>query len=214
MLIQRDAELTPQFAEKMRKKTLEILQNEGINVMLKTIVKEVAPTYVLLEDDTSILTETVIWTAGIKPRMLEFDTEIQKSPSGQIAVNQYLQLPEHSEIFAIGDVAMFKPANSKVPLPSLAQVAEKQAKHAAKNIQLLVKKEKLRPFSYHHLGVLMSLGQWRAIGEILNITFWGRITWWIWRTIYLSKLISFKKKVKVAVGWTINLFSPRDISQF
>ena len=61
---------------------------------------------------------------------------------------------------------------------------------------------------------MVSLGQWMAIGEISKFTFWGHITWWLWRTVYLSKLISTRKKLKVAMDWTVNLFSPRDISEF
>jgi NADH dehydrogenase len=53
-----------------------------------------------------------------------------------------------------------------------------------------------------------------AAGEISNFTFSGHIAWWIWRTVYLSKLISFRKKTRGAIDWTMNLFSPRDISQF
>jgi len=52
-----------------------------------------------------------------------------------------------------------------------------------------------------------------AAGEIGDFSFSGYITWWIWRTVYLSKLVSFRKKVRVALDWTINLFSTRDISE-
>jgi NADH dehydrogenase len=45
------------------------------------------------------------------------------------------------------------------------------------------------------------------------MTLWGHLAWWLWRTIYLSKLISPSKKIRVAVDWTINLFAPRDISK-
>jgi NADH dehydrogenase len=53
-----------------------------------------------------------------------------------------------------------------------------------------------------------------AIGEMFGFTFSGRFTWWLWRTVYLFKLISFRKKLEVAIDWTINIFSARDISQF
>ncbi len=59
----------------------------------------------------------------------------------------------------------------------------------------------------------MSVGQWMATGEIGNFSFSGRLAWWVWRTVYLSKLLSGKKKIKVALDWTINLFYPRDISE-
>jgi NADH dehydrogenase len=38
--------------------------------------------------------------------------------------------------------------------------------------------------------------------------------WWLWRTIYLSKLPGFEKKQRVAFDWTLDLIFPRDLVQF
>jgi len=213
ILIQKGLELVPQFGEKIRKKSLEVLRKKGIKVLLKTKVKEVGPSHVLLDDDTSIFTKTIIWVAGTKPINIKFNEMVIKSSNGKLVVNEYLQLKNHKKVFAIGDVATFMGANSDTPLLALAQVAEKEAIAVAKNIQLIINGIMPKQFSYHHNGSLISLGQWMAIGEIYNFTFWGRTTWWLWRTVYLSKLISFRKKIKVAIDWTINIFSSRDISQ-
>jgi NADH dehydrogenase len=132
-------------------------------------------------------------------------------------VNKYLQLADNKEIFAIGDIAFALQStveNETHPLPALAQVATKQAKEIAKSIKRLIDNKQLEPFSYKSLGALMSLGQWMAVGEILGVTFSGPIAWFIWRTVYLFKLISLEKKIKVAIDWTTNLFLPRDVSQF
>jgi NADH dehydrogenase len=59
----------------------------------------------------------------------------------------------------------------------------------------------------------VSLGRWRAAAQMGDVQLYGRFAWWLWRTIYLSKLISSSKKFKVAVNWTVHLFMPRDISQ-
>ena len=213
VLIQKGPELIHQFKSKMRKKSLEVLQRKGIKVMLDTGVVEVKDGEVVLDDGTSILTETVIWVAGIKPVDLEFDDPSVKSSNGRIKVNEYLQLKDYKEVFALGDIAAFVDEKSGDLLPALAQVAEKEAKVLAKNIKLIIGGKKLKPFFYYNSGTLLSLGRWMAIGEIADFTFSGRFAWWVWRTIYLSKLISFRKKVKVAVEWTINIFSPRDISK-
>jgi NADH dehydrogenase len=213
VLIQMGPELVPQFGVKMREKSLEVLRKKGIDVMLKTKVKEVTPSHILLDSNDTIFTETVIWVAGIKPAELKFDDAVAQTPDGKLIVNEFLQLQNHKEVFVLGDMAAFKKPNSETYLPALAQVAEKEASAVANNIQLLISGEAPEPFSYRHAGDLISLGQWMAIGEVANFTFWGGIAWWIWRTVYLSKLISFRKKVRVALDWTINIFSPRDISQ-
>jgi NADH dehydrogenase len=215
VLIQRESQLMMQFGPKMRQKSLEILKKKGVDVMLNMSVTEVGDSYVtILSEKTGgkkLETETVIWSAGIKPNILNFDIVPERSPDGRLIVNEYLQLKDHKEIFAIGDIALFKTATTA--LPALAQVAEKEARHVAQNIQFAIRGKQLKPFSFSQHVSLVSLGQWAAIGEVFNFTFWGGITWWIWRTVYLSKLISFRKKLRVALDWTIDTFSARDISQ-
>jgi NADH dehydrogenase len=211
VLIQRGPELVPQFGKKIREKSLQALQKKGVEIMLDSAVKEIGISYVVVNDNTKIFTETVIWVAGIKPAELKWSEPVEQSPDGRLFVNEYLQLKNYKEIFAIGDIALFKQGES--PLPALAQVAEKESATVAKNIKLLIKNKTPEKFSYHNSGNLISLGQWKAAGEISGFTFSGHIAWFIWRTVYLSKLISWRKKVRVAMDWTINLFSPRDISQ-
>ena len=40
--------------------------------------------------------------------------------------------------------------------------------------------------------------------------FWA---WLIWRNVYLSKIPTFDKQVRVFLDWTIDLFFDRDISR-
>jgi len=214
-LIQRDTELLPMFGPKIRQKSLQVLRKKGINVMLESIVEEVGAEYVKLQSGQVIDTETIIWVAGIKPRKIDFDTEVNKTPDGKMIVNEFLQvenIENIANIFALGDVVAFK-VGEKGFLPTVAQVATKEAMAVAENLRLLIVHKPMKKFIYKSKGNLVSLGQWMAAGEISNVSFYGHIAWWLWRTVYLSKMITFRKKVKVAIDWTINIFSPRDISQ-
>ncbi len=212
-LIQKDKELLPQFSPKVRGKSLEVLTKKGINVMLGTEVVEVGASHLSLGSGKRIETESIFWVAGIKPKEINFDQEVSKLKDGRLIVNKYLELEGHKDIFALGDNAAFRVGETDNFLPGLAQVAEKEAVSVAENIYLSVRNKELKPFKYRHTGSMISLGQWMAIGEVSGFVFLGRITWWIWRTLYLSKFISSRKKIKVAIDWTINLFSPRDISE-
>ena len=212
VLINGAPELVSQFGKKIRQKSLQVLQKKGVEVMLNSIVKTVDPSYVEIKNsEKKIFTETVIWVGGVKPSSLKFDQPVEQTPDGKLIINEYLQLENYKEVFAIGDISSF--IEKKDALPALAQVAEKEAKKVAENIKLLIENKKTEKFYYHSSGNLMSLGQWMAVGEIGHFSFSGHIAWWFWRTVYLSKLISFRKKVRVAVDWTMNIFSPRDISQ-
>ena len=213
VLIQRGPELVPQFGSKIRNKSLKVLEKKGVKVMLNSAVKEIGSSYVVLNGNTKIYTQTVIWVAGVMATTLNFTEPVEKFPDGKLIVNEYLQLKNYKEVFAIGDIASFKNEATNTFLPALGQVAEKEAKTVAININSLINGKELEKFSYHSSGNLMSLGRWMAVGEISSLSFSGHMAWWFWRTVYLSKLISFRKKVRVAIDWTINAFSPRDISR-
>lgn len=212
VLMQKGGELVPSLSLKARQKSLEVLTKKGIEVMLDGEVVEVTDSFIITNKDKKIFTETVIWVAGIKPKELKFDQKVEQSSDKRLIVNECLQISNYNEVFAIGDIALSVDKNN-IPLPSLAQVAEKESLVVAKNIKLLINNKNPEKFTYKSSGNLLSIGRWMAIGEINDFIFSGHIAWWFWRTVYLFKLISWRKKVKVALDWTINLFSPRDISQ-
>ena len=212
ILVQKAAELLPKFAKSLQKKSLEVLRKKGIEVLLKTHVTQVRNDAVEFADGKILFTETVVWVAGIQPASIPFAMPAARESDGRLTVNQYLQLDGHSHVFALGDAAGAKTEHGAL-LPALAQVAAQEANTVAENIRRHIADQTLKPFSYRNAGTLVSLGQWMAVGEISTFTLWGHLAWWIWRAVYLSKLISRRKKIKVAVDWTLNLFSPRDISQ-
>jgi NADH:ubiquinone reductase (H+-translocating) len=213
IVVQKGSELLTQFDTKLRTQSFETLIKKGVAVMLGTAVSEVGADYIKVNDTQMIPTETVIWVAGVKPASLNFDTEVTQAPDGKLVTNEYLQLKRHSDVFVIGDLASVVSASGAMPLPALAQVAVKEGAFVATNIQMAMNGKPLRPFVYKSSGGLVSLGQWMAVGEINHIYFSGRIAWWIWRTVYLSKLISWQKKLGVMFDWTLDLFSARDISK-
>lgn len=211
-LLHRGKELLPQFSPPLRQKALQSLLAKGIHVRLAVAVQEVNQDFIILENGERLRTSTVIWVGGVRPVPLAFDESLLTS-SGRIQVLSTLQLSGYPSVFILGDIAAVSDPSEKNMLPMFAQVATQEARYAALNIQRLIQGKNTMPFTYKHQGTLVSLGQWMAVGEIHTYVFSGRFAWWLWRTIYLSKMISWRKKIKVAIDWTINLFSPRDISE-
>jgi hypothetical protein len=72
----------------------------------------------------------------------------------------------------------------------------------------------LKPFSFSTIGQLAAIGRRTGVANILGINFSGFIAWWMWRTIYLSKLPRFEKKLRVALDWTLDLLFSKDLVQF
>jgi len=211
-LVQSGDELLPHFPAKLRARSLEVFRKRGINVHFNRKVVAVTPDFARLDSEDIIESNTVLWTAGQKPMEVPLDIEVQKN-RGKFITNRYLQLVDHPRIYALGDLAYHEDVKTGEPLPALAQVATRQAKGVADNIAADIRGAEVTPFHYKHKGLLVSLGRWRAAGEVENIHLYGRFAWWLWRTIYLSKLISKAKQLKVVGDWTLHIFMPRDISQ-
>jgi NADH dehydrogenase FAD-containing subunit len=211
ILIERGNELIPQFSPKLRKIALEVLRKKNVEVILGKGVKEVGKDFIKLDDEAVIKTKTVIWTAGVEPNLPEIVGNIEKDSRGRLIVNEYLQVKNYNNVFALGDICCF--IQNQKPLPQLAQVAVRQAKIVAKNIFNLIKNKPLEKFVYKHQGDLISLGRFFAIGEIQNFTFSGFFTWILWRGVYLSKMISNKDKIKTFIDWLLDFFYPRDITE-
>ena len=213
IMVHKQDEILSQFSPSIRKQSMNVLRKKGIIIKTKCAVTQVGASHVVLDTGEHINTKTAVWVAGIEPRQVKCDMVLKKDEQKRMIVNEYMQAGGQNELFALGDCASYISSGSSRSLPALAQVATAQGETVALNIYNMIKGKKCVPLHYHHKGDLLSLGQWMAIAEIGPLHVVGHFAWWLWRTVYLFKLISWHKKIKVAVDWTINLFSPRDISQ-
>ena len=100
------------------------------------------------------------------------------------------------------------------PHPPTAQHALREGKVAAQNILATIRGEQKKPFVFSTLGLLAPIGKRSGVANILGVNFSGFIAWWLWRTIYLTKLPRFEKKVRVALDWTLDLLFSKDLVQF
>lgn len=194
ILVTATPDIISQFPPKMRIVAAKELNNRGIEIKANTIVVKVEPGQLSFKDGTTMKSHTIVWVAGVTA-----------GASGRLEINESLQTTSSPEVFALGDTA------GKCPM--LAQVAVQQAKVVAYNIHALIEKKKLRVFIFKQKGLLISIGQWYAIGNFFGLTFRGRIMWLIWRIVYLLNFISWRKRFEIAFEWTMNLFSPRDIGR-
>jgi NADH:quinone reductase (non-electrogenic) len=171
-----------------------------------------------------IESHTVISTVGNAPHPLLLEVcQANAIPceKGRISVQPTLQVEGHPRLWAAGDCAAvpMPAANVKSPTeprpfcPPTAQFAMRQGKVLGDNIAaVLTSDASPRPFVFTGLGELASIGHRAAVAEILGMKFSGFFAWWLWRTIYLSKLPGIERKLRVMMDWTLDLFFPRDIT--
>ncbi len=161
----------------------------------------------------SIVSKTLIWTAGVMP-VNTIKRAMLKTERGKIVVNGDLEVPEFPGVFAIGDCALFTDPETGRPVPPTAQIAEAQARTAAKNLVALIRKNREKEaFAYKPKGQMAIIGKRSGIASVFGVSISGFWAWLVWRSVYLSKIPSGEKKTRVLLDWTIDLFFRRDISR-
>jgi NADH dehydrogenase len=129
-----------------------------------------------------------------------------------VLVNQYLQIPDWPGIWAVGDCALVPDLREPGKFhPPTAQHAIREGRVVARNIAAALSGRPVKSFSFKTIGLLASIGRRTGVARIFGINFSGFFAWWLWRTIYLSKLPGLDKKVRVAFDWTLDLLFRKDV---
>jgi len=205
--------ILPELSQSLGVYAQKKLAERKVEVHLNTKVTGVSDRGVELSEGTIIRANTLIWTAGIAPNPL-LETLPAKKERGRLVVNEYLEVPEWPGVWAVGDCAWIRHRKTGKPYTQTAQHALREGKIAARNIAAAVCGGKKQPFAYSAVGQLAAIGRRVGVAQILGINFSGFFAWWLWRTIYLSKLPRFEKKLRVALDWTLDLLFSKDLVQF
>lgn len=167
----------------------------------------------MLNNKEEIATETIVWTAGTAPNPLVQTLPVDRDKRGAVIVDATLAVPQSPGLWAVGDCAAITDAKTGQPCPPTAQFALREAQTLAHNIHANIRGHALQPFHFDALGALCVVGHHTACAEIKGFRFSGLFAWFLWRGIYVAKLPSLERKVRVMVDWIVELFFPRDIVQ-
>ena len=189
------------------------MADRGVEFLINTAVRSVSNNEVALSDGTVIETNTLLWTAGASPNPLLEMLDCEKE-RGRLITNEFLEVNGYPGVWALGDCAAVPDPATGKPCPPTAQHALRQGKIAAHNILAAIRGGSRKRFKFKTIGALATIGRRTGVARIMGINFSGFIAWWMWRTIYLSKLPRFEKKVRVALDWTLDLLFSKDLVQF
>lgn len=177
------------------------LHDKGVLVQLAAMVQAVLPNRVVLAGGSSIDTETVIWTAGVRADPSAAEWNLPTTKSGQIEVLSTLQAAGFPQVYAVGDLAAVR-GYSERPLPMVAPVAIQQGTLAARNILHQIDGEPLEEFHYRDRGMMVVMGRNAAGAYLFNRwAFTGFLAWLMWLGIHLFNLIGFQNKLMVMIQW-------------
>jgi len=146
---------------------------------------------------------TVLWAAGVAPsdfgKVLAHSAGAALDKQGHVAIDPQLNIPNHPEIFVIGDLAVFE-QNGK-PLPGVAPVAMQQGKYAAHAIADRLRNRPVKPFHYFNKGSLAVIGRRAGVADFGFVCFHGAIAWLLWLFVHLMFLVQFRNRVIVFIRW-------------
>lgn len=189
--------LTP-YPEHLSKKARKDLEELGVEVITDRMVKDITDDGVVL-DQGFIESKNVIWAAGNKASELLKSLPCELDRAGRAIVKEDCSLPDHPNVFVIGDAANF--ATDSGPLPGVAQVALQQGEYVASLIKKRAPEENRRPFKYRDLGSMATIGRAKAVAQIGDFTFSGFFAWLLWSLVHVAKLITFRTRYKVMAEW-------------
>jgi len=211
VLVQSAPQVLPGWHSEVVRRASAQLKHLEIDVRTRRRVLSVGPFSVTLDGDEKLPTRTCIWCAGVKPAGLLQAVALPKHASGRVPVGPDLRVEGHPDVFVLGDAALC--LRDGKPLPPLGQVAFQQGTRTGDNIARLLRGKPTRPFRYFNYGALVSVGEHFAAVDLLGIRLSGFVAWFIWRTLYLMKLVGFGNKIRVVLDWTLDLLVERSISQ-
>lgn len=216
ILVEMLDRVLPPFPPELSQKAQESLEELGVTVRTNTKVLEIAADHVVVatqdEDQETIPCAATMWAAGVKAsgltRVLHERTGVALDRAGKVLVAPDLSIPNHPDIFVVGDIVHFEQDGK--PLPGLAPVAMQEGTHAAKqSVRRLVQKQSTQPFHYRDRGIMATIGRASAVADLHLVRLSGLIAWLIWLFIHLMYLVGFRNRLLVFLQWMWNYFTFR-----
>ncbi len=214
VLVHPGAVILPELGESLGRYAQKKLEERGVEIRLNTRVTGYDGMLATLSDSEAIVCKTLIWTAGTMPSALLSSLPCEKQ-RGRLLVDDTLEVPQWPGVWAVGDCALIPDRKRSGFYPPTAQHAIRQGRVLARNIINSMRGGAAKKaFSFSTIGQLAAIGRRTGVANIFGINFSGFVAWWLWRTIYLSKLPRFEKKVRVALDWTLDVLFSKDLVQF
>lgn len=173
ILIEAAPKILPALSDRISNAATKLLEDLGVEVMADAKVQEIKSDKVVLAGGREIPAELIVWAAGVKaPDFLQGFGGLETNHLNQLIVLPTLQTTLDPSIFAIGDCAACPWPNANQGkggfVPPRAQAAHQQASHLYKQINQIIRGEKLKPYQYKDFGSLVSLGEYSSVGSMMG----------------------------------------------
>ena len=211
MLLDIADRVLPELDERLSRTADKVLRERGVDVLMGTSVEEAKHDGVRLTDKSFVPTHSLIWCVGVRPDPM-VDGLGLKTEKGRLLVDEYLNVPDHPDVFACGDAAAVPDLTRPGELtPMTAQHAERQGKRAAKNVAADFGTGERQPYVHHDLGFVVDLGGTQAAANPLHVPLSGLPAKAVTRGYHLLSMPG--NRVRTATDWLYDAVLRRQTTQ-
>jgi len=195
------------MSDESKKYSKKYLQDLGVIVKTETLLETYDGENVKLKSGETIRSENVIWAAGISGVKLNGIPEEAYTRGNRLVVNRHNELQHLKDVYAIGDIAFMETNKYPKGHPQLAAVANEQAEVLAKNFIRISKGTQPKPYEYHDKGSMATIGKRKAVVDLPQFSFQGRLAWFTWMFVHLMLILSIKNRLLIFINWTFSYFT-------
>jgi NADH dehydrogenase len=190
----------------------KVLTELGIEVWTGVTIEGVTERAVQTSEGP-IPARTLFWAAGISAPPVVAELSVDHARNGAVIVDGTLRIPGHSEVFVVGDSAWAFDGQTGEPAPPTAQAAEHMGLYVGNAIADLIEGREPKPFRFRTLGRLALLGERTGVAEVFGRAFDGIPAWLLWHGYYLSKIPSWRNRLRLLIALTLSEFTGRETAQ-
>jgi NADH dehydrogenase FAD-containing subunit len=199
VLIDQSPRVLGSFSQELSSAAKKHLEDLGVEVLVGRSVEKVDAMGVVAGGER-IVSNTVIWTAGVAPSPAAKWLNAESDRAGRVRVQNDISVAGHPEIFVVGDTATFE-ENGK-PLPGVAQVAIQQGRYAGRLIaSRIAGKAPPGPFRYFDKGNMAVVGKGFAVLQSGRFHLNGFLAWLAWAGVHLQFLATSSLRLSVFLQW-------------
>lgn len=199
ILLEGGPRILPAYAPDLSASAVRQLEKLGVEVRSSALVTQITPGEVWVSEER-IPAAVILWAAGVAASPLGKKLGAPIDRAGRVLVNGDLSLPEHREVFVIGDLASLKDEHGN-PLPGVAPVALQEGHAVAKNIARDLRNQPRKDFHYLDKGSLATIGRAAAIAQFGKLHISGYFAWLAWLFVHVFFLIGFRNRLIVMIQW-------------
>jgi NADH dehydrogenase len=210
-LIHSQDQILPEIGPKLREFARSKMEKAGVKIKLRCRAQQVTPDGVALEDGSFVSGATIVCTIGTTMSPVVEDLQAPKD-RGRLETEPDMRLFGYTNVWAVGDCAKIINSYDGNLSPPTGQFAERQGRQVAENIVRILNSQPTKPFHFKLIGQLCSIGGHTAVAEFFGFHISGFLAWFVWRGVYLFKLPTWSRRIRVGFDWAWTTIFPRDLS--